>query len=154
MSQGDYRLLLRQTLERLERSAAWLRRSEGICQNIDVAGELRDEEHDALEVLASRFARASDMLIQRAFRGIDRAELEDSGSVLDVLAKAEKRGLIESLDQFRLIREVRNEIAHEYLLEDLGELFQKVKDYTPLLLAAIESTQAYCKHNLIGAGHA
>ena len=64
------------------------------------------EEHDALEVLASRFARASDLLVQRAFRGIDRAELEDPGSVLDVLARAEKRGLIESVERFRLIREV------------------------------------------------
>ena len=62
--------------------------------------------------------------------------------MLDVLARAEKRGLIESVDRFRLIREVRNEIAHEYLLDDLGELFERVKEYTPELLKAIEVTHA------------
>ena len=97
MTERDYGLLLLQTLQRLERAATWLKRSAAICEDIDLTGDIGLEEHDALEALASRFARASDMLVQRAFRGIDRAELEDPGSVLDVLAKAEKRGLIESV---------------------------------------------------------
>ena len=53
--------------------------------------------------------------------------------------------MIESVEQFRLIREVRNEVAHEYLLQDLGELFQSVKDYTPTLLRSIDKVRAYCE---------
>jgi uncharacterized protein YutE (UPF0331/DUF86 family) len=141
----DYRVLLRDTLGRLDEAVRWLRRSEAICKEIDVTAELKEEEYDALEAFASRFARVSDMVVQRAFRGIDRAELDEPGSVLDVLARAEKRGLIESVEQFRLIREVRNEVAHEYLLQDLGELFQSVKDYTPMLLRSIDKVRAYCE---------
>ena len=145
MREHDYRVLLRDTLGRLDEAVRWLRRSEAICKEIDVTGERKEEEHDALEAFSSRFARVSDMVVQRAFRGIDRAELEEPGSVLDVLARAEKRGLIESVEQFRLIREVRNEVAHEYLLQDLGELFQSVKDYTPMLLRSIDKVRAYCE---------
>ena len=81
MTERDYRLLLRQTLDGLEKTAVWLRRSQALCAPIDVRGEPDEEECDALEALASRYARASDMLVQRAFRGIDRVELEDPGSV-------------------------------------------------------------------------
>ena len=56
-----------------------------------------------------------------------------------------KRGLIESVEQFRLIREVRNEIAHEYVLQELGELFQSVKQYTPILLGTVGKIRAYCE---------
>ena len=49
------------------------------------------------------------------------------------------------MEQFRLIREVRNEIAHEYLLQELGELFQSVKKYTPILLCTVEKIRAYCE---------
>ena len=121
MTERDYRRLLSDTLGRLGEAVRWLRRSEAICREIDVTQQPNEEECDALEAFAGRFARVSDMLVQRAFRGIDRAELEEPRSVLDVLARAEKRGLIESLEQFRLIREVRNEIAHEYLLDELLE---------------------------------
>ena len=153
MRQRDYRVLLSDTLDRLGEAVRWLKRSESICSGIDVAGELKEEEYDALEAFASRFARVSDMVVQRTFRGIDRVELEEPGSVLDVLARAEKKGLIESVEQFRLIREVRNEIAHEYLLEELGELYQSVKQYTPKLLCSVEKIRAYCeKYRAAGEG--
>lgn len=145
MTQSDYRLLLRETLVRLGEAVKWLRRSHQICREIDTQGNLVEEEYDALETLTSRFARVSDMLLQRAFRSIDRAELEEPGSLLDVLARAEKRGLIESVEQFRLVREVRNEVAHEYALEELRELFQSVMELTPVLFAVAERTEAYCR---------
>ena len=85
------------------------------------------------------------MILQKAFRGIDRVELESGGTLLDVLARAEKRGLIESLEQFRLLRELRNEIAHEYALADLVELFRSVKEQAPALFEIVDRIRAYCE---------
>ena len=145
MTERDYRLLLREMLGALADADRWLRRSDRLCRAINVEGELSEEDYDALETLTSRFARLSDMILQKAFRGIDRVELESGGTLLDVLARAEKRGLIESLEQFRLLRELRNEIAHEYALADLVELFRSVKEQAPALFEIVDRIRAYCE---------
>ena len=145
MTERDYQILLREMLQALADADRWLRRSDRLCRAIGVEGDLSEEEYDALETLTSRFARLSDMILQKAFRGIDRVELESGGTLLDVLARAEKRGLIESVDQFRLLRELRNEIAHEYALEDLTELFRSVKEQAPALFQIVDRIRAYCE---------
>jgi hypothetical protein len=91
-----------------------------------------------LEALTARFARLADLLVQKLFRAQDALLLEDEGSLLDRLNRAEKRGQIASAEQWREIRELRNQIAHEYVLEDLRELFEAVFRRAPLLLDAVE----------------
>jgi len=94
-----------------------------------------------LEALTARFARLADLLVQKLFRAQDALLLEDEGSLLDRLNRAEKRGQIESAEQWREIRELRNQIAHEYVLEDLRELFEAVFRHAPLLLDAVEQAR-------------
>ena len=93
MNQNDLIDLLKETLSRMDDAAKWLERSRGICQKIGIKESYEDGEYDAFETLTSRFARASDMLLQKVFRAIDRVELEEGGTLLDVLNRAEKRGL-------------------------------------------------------------
>ena len=69
--------------------------------------------------MTSRFARLSDIIIQKLLRGLDRYELEPSGSTIDVINRAERRGLIDSAGCWRDLRELRNEIAHEYVADGL-----------------------------------
>lgn len=145
MTQQDYISLLEESLIRLDDAARWLQRSYRLCREIDVRDQPSEEEYDALETLTSRFARVSDMILQKVFRGIDKLEFEEGGTLLDALNRAEKRGLIESVDQFRLIRELRNEIAHEYSLDELRELFRSVLEHTPILFAMIDNIGAYCR---------
>lgn len=40
--------------------------------------------------------------------------------------------------------ELRNEIAHEYRLEDLKELFSAVLEHSEKLMAIIAKTRQYC----------
>ena len=143
MTQRDYVALLQEALVRLEEAERWLRRSYRLCREIDVQETLDEEAYDALETLTSRFARVSDMLLQKIFRSIDQLELEAGGTLLDALHRAEKRGLIDSVDQFRLIRELRNEIAHEYSLDELHELFKSVLEQTPVLFTMIDRVKSY-----------
>lgn len=82
---------------------------------------LRALEHDAIEMLASRFSRTTDFLVNKVLRAIDRYELEPEGSLIDVINRAEKRGLVESARVLREMKELRNEIVHEYLPAGLAE---------------------------------
>lgn len=92
---------------------------------------------ERLEALAARFARLSDILIQKVFRAIDAIELVDEGTLLDRLARMEKRQLISNMEAWRTIRELRNQIAHDYVLKDLHDLYRQVYQHTPLLIETL-----------------
>ena len=107
--------------------------------------ELRIEEEEILEAMTSRFARLADLMIQKLARGLDAIELSDEGSLLDRLSRMEKRGLISQMQDWVTIREIRNEIAHEYILKDLRNLQLEVFNHTPPLMECLTSIQAYAQ---------
>ena len=148
MTQAEHALVLAETLRQLDESAPWLRRSIKRCQKVAADSDLSAADFDAFEALTSRFARLSDMILQKLFRGLDRLELEDSGTLLDALNRAEKRGLIDSSHAFREIRELRNGIAHEYSQEDLRGLFTSVLQHAPALLEIIRRAHDYSRRYL------
>lgn len=92
---------------------------------------------ERLEALAARFARLSDILMQKVFRAIDAIELVDEGTLLDRLARMEKRQIITSKETWRSIRELRNQIAHDYVLKDLHNLYRQVYEHTPVLIETL-----------------
>ena len=101
--------------------------------------------------MTSRFARVSDILLQKFFRALDVVELAEGGTLLDVLLRAEKRGLVESADQFLEIRELRNEISREYAAEDLAALFEAVLHKSPELIAAVERSMHYADERYLSS---
>src|SRR4051812_32579430 len=135
---------LQDDLDRLQKAANLLSNSYRKSKAIGVRKEYSDLELEVLDAFTSRFARVSDILIQKVFKAIDFIELEESSSILDVLHKAEKRALIESAQIFRDIRELRNEFAHEYALRDYNEFLNNILEATPKLLDSIEKTVLYC----------
>jgi len=148
-SHQDYEQLLRESLETLSESLRWLKRSCSICVEIGIKEEYLEEEFDAFETFTSRFARTVDIILQKVLRSIDRVELEDQGTLLDVLNRAHKRGLIDSVDEIRLIRELRNDIVHEYTSGKLADLFADVMSNVPKLLDVAERIDRYCREKLI-----
>jgi hypothetical protein len=131
------------TRSELQEALGWLRRSHDRCRPLGGKEDWSEEDFDAFEALTSRFARVSDMLLQKYFRALDLVELSEGGTLLDVLLRAEKRGIIRSADDFLLIRELRNEISHEYANEGLKALFESVLIRCPDLVQAVESSLAY-----------
>jgi len=119
------------------------------CRTIDMQDGLTAQQLIAFEALTARFARLSDLLIQKAFRMIDQLELEETGSILDRLNRAEKRRLIDDADQMRSIRFLRNRIAHEYVSDALHHIFTQVLHLAPVLKETADRTTAYlAKHTL------
>jgi hypothetical protein len=132
-------------LKGLSDAEKWLRRSYLKCQQIGIKENYTDEEFDDFENLTSRFGRTIDFLINKVYRCIDQIELENSGTVIDVVNRAHKRGLLDSAVEIRKIKEIRNEIVHEYTSKELKKIFEDVFLQAPLVFELIERAQVYCK---------
>ncbi len=146
--------LLREELKLLDDASAILSYSYENCKKIGIKEEYTIEDLDQFEAFTSRFARLSDILIQKIFRLIDQIELEEAGTIRDRINRAEKRGIIESADTFVQIRIVRNDIAHEYHTEALKDIYKKVIELSPHLLDSVKEIKEFCKkyHSLTTNG--
>jgi hypothetical protein len=140
--------LLKKYLVSGQKAARWLERSQNFCQSLPLAHPLPDEVFDQFENLTSRFARLLDIVLQKLFRLFDKALLESSGSLIDVIHRAEKRGLCEA-KQMRSIRELGNSIAHEYVEEDLVSLFVEVQGKTSEILSIFRRTESFVLDKII-----
>lgn len=139
------RLLLARELQLLMDARDVLVYSFNKCSAIGIRDVYEPEQLESFESFTGRFARLSDILIQKVFRLVDELDLDSQGTVRDRINRAEKKELIASADVFIEIRVVRNDIAHEYLPEAIREIFGKVLSLTPHLLDGVERTVMYCK---------
>lgn len=137
-------LLLKNELQLLKDAREVLLYSYNKCNAIGIKGAYEPEELESFESFTGRFARLSDILIQKIFRLVDELDLDSQGTIRDRINRAEKKGLIASSDVFIEIRIIRNDIAHEYLPEAIRDIFEKVLMLTPDLLEGVERTIVYC----------
>ncbi len=137
--------LLKSELELMDKATEYLRYSYKRCQAIEKSEDYTDEELEHFESLTGRFARLSDLLIQKIFRLIDQLDLEDLGTVRDRINRAEKKELISSSEEFVDIRELRNNIAHQYDPTAIISVFIDVQHYCPLLFNSVERVHQYCE---------
>lgn len=142
------KLLLEKELRILADATDVLQYSFDKCSRIGIKSSYLPEELESFESLTGRFARLSDILIQKLFRLVDQLDLESQGTVRDRINRAEKKDLIDSAEVFVEIRMVRNDIAHEYLPEAIHEIFGKVLELTPALLEGVGRTRNYCERYL------
>jgi hypothetical protein len=138
-------LLLHEELDLMDKAANIMDYSFQKCKEIGIKEEYSYDELDRFESLTSRFARLSDILIQKLFRVIDQLELESEGTVRDRINRAEKKEIIKSANNFVTIRVLRNQIAHEYIPEEIRGMFKKVLKYVPDLLDSVKRVKNYCK---------
>jgi len=137
---------LNELLRQLDQSMEWLEHSYQRCSTIEhnKTGSYTINDFDKFETLTSRFARTADILIQKIYRSIDLYEMESSGTLIDVVNRAHKRGIIDSPEDIRNIKDIRNDIAHEYMHDQLIELFEEVVKLTPLLMKYVDTAKRYC----------
>jgi len=140
--------ILRENLNTLNLSANWVKHSYEQTAAIDQKAEYETEEFDKLENLTSRYARTTDMLVNKVLRSIDTVELEDIGTIIDIMNRAEKRGIVSSAELLHTIKDLRNNIVHEYKIAEITRFFADVKKYTPLLLDIIKKVNEYCARYL------
>jgi hypothetical protein len=107
----------------LAKQIFWLERSYLKSINIDLKSSLKDDEFDILETLSSRYARTIDFLVRKYWRALDEVEFETQGTLIDVVNRAEKRNFFTNIEEFREMKDIRNDIVHEYINDELNYMF-------------------------------
>ena len=69
---------------------------------------------EKLDAFRLRFATLQDYLGNKLFRNLLRAEDEEGLNMADTLSRMEKRGILDSVELWRKMREVRNTFPHHY----------------------------------------
>jgi hypothetical protein len=127
----------------LQKQLSWIQISFDECSKIGIKKEYSIEEFGKFETLCSRYSRGIDFLIRKIFRTLDEYEFENQGTLIDVVNNAHKRGLFEDIEKLRIMKDVRNTIAHEYIEDDLVEVFDEVLQYCETLIIIIKNTLNY-----------
>jgi len=109
--------------------------------------KMNDSELEAWDSFASRFARTSDIFLSKYIKDF---LLQDDpaydGGFVDQLNRACKLGLIENVETWMEIREMRNATVHEYSDQDLEKIFEKFRKFSPLLLALPQKLKYETEH--------
>lgn len=137
--------ILEKELDSLNKSMTLITDSYTKCRQIGIKTNYSIQELEVFEALTARFARLSDLLIQKVFRLIDTLELVNEGTLVDRINRAEKREIVASAKQFTELRLLRNSIVHEYEPDEYVAIFQNVLKFAPLLFASVDKTTNYCR---------
>ena len=103
------------------------------------------EQHEILAAFRIRFSEFQEHLgkTMRAIALEEEIEVDRFGSVL---AFMEKLGIIETVERWKLIRELRNAVNHEYEedAERLTQFFEEMLKVTPELLMSYQRLLNFC----------
>jgi uncharacterized protein YutE (UPF0331/DUF86 family) len=135
---------IKEDIESINKAVSVLNYSLKKCTKISIKVSYTIEELDAFENLTSRFARTSDIYTQKIMKGIILILREDARTFLDRANLFEKLNITDA-EELKLIRDLRNEISHEYRLSDVSEIFESVLEYSVKLLRIIEKTIVFAQ---------
>jgi hypothetical protein len=128
--------LLKQALPSFERSLVK-------CRDLDFTPPISFETEESLDALSSKFSRVSDIFTQKVLKTLIFVLREDAPTFLDRMNLCEKLGIIPSAEEIIAIRDLRNIIAHEYLSENLVEVYTEIIQLSDNLLKAILQTEKF-----------
>jgi len=113
------------------------------CRDLDFSSPISFEIEESLDALSSKFSRLSDIYTQKILKTIVFLLREDAPTFLDRVNLCEKLEIIPSADEIIAIRDLRNTIAHEYLNENLIEIYMEIIRLSDNLLTAILETEKF-----------
>ena len=132
-----------------QKSLKWYEKSFKKCKKIDIANksldDLRESEVESLETLAGRYGRTVDILINRILLNLDLIEGEETGRKLDVVIRAEKRGFVKDYSILLELKDLRNELAHEYIDEEIRNRFLEIIEKGDVIMKISEEIEKYIK---------
>jgi uncharacterized protein with HEPN domain len=132
----------------LHKSVVALDYSYDKCSAIGEKEEFDLDQQESFEALTSRFARTSDILTQKVFKTLFILLQENIKTIIDAANLLEKLAVLESADDLLNVRELRNQIAHEYVESDVKGLFLDVLRYVPEIKKIINNVTGYYHKHL------
>ncbi len=139
------RELLDENIRLLKKQLSWLEISYNECKKIGIKNEYTIDEFGKFETLSSRYSRSIDFLIRKFLRTLDAYEFETQGTLVDVVNRAHKRELFADINEVRIMKDIRNNIVHEYIEEELIHIFDDLLIYTPKLMEFMNNSLKYTK---------
>ena len=124
----------------LKKSISWLEKSYKRCQKIDIN---KEEDIEKIETFANRYARSVDILLNKFLRSLDLVEAEEITRRLDILIRAERRGFVENYEILLEMKNLRNELAHEYIEELFLEKIVVIEEYSKKLFDIFKKIEKY-----------
>jgi hypothetical protein len=106
---------------------------------------IREEEKETLEAMTARYSRALDFFLQKLLRTIDQVELSDEGSLLDRVNRFKKREVLQDEVDWADLKNLRNQIAHEYIIDKADKVVRDALQWEPILIQAFNNAKTYCK---------
>lgn len=141
--QADLKNLLLNELDLLLQSTKVLNISLTRCNIIGLQNNYNDDQLIEFESLTSRFARTADILTQKVLKTLFMYMQEDVKFFIDRCNLSEKLGFVDSSKELYNIRKLRNDIAHEYTITDITELFDDVLAASQILTNTIQKVDGY-----------
>jgi hypothetical protein len=135
--------LLQAEWQLLVASVTSLKHSVEKCNSIGIKSEYSFEEQESFDSLTSKFNRTSDIFTQKIIRTTWMLLHEPFVPFIDLMNSGEKLGIISNANQMIYIRDMRNQIAHEYIPEALFELVPEVIELVGNLMTNIESCEKF-----------
>lgn len=149
MKREELLRLFCENLNIYRKNLKWFEKSLKKCKKIDIAkkslDDLRESKVESLETLAGRFGRTVDILINRILLNLDLIEGEDTGRKLDIVIRAEKRGFVKDYNVLLELKDLRNELAHEYVDKEIRNKFIEIIERGNVLLEISEEIEKYIK---------
>jgi len=139
--QDEKKLILLENLKTLEQSAEQLRYSLERCKTL--VEPFSPENLESIEALSARFARTADILTQKVVRSLLLYLREEMDTFIDMTNRMEKMRLTDNAQSILEIRDLRNEIVHDYSNRDSRELKDACAKLAPVLLGIIYQTKKY-----------
>jgi len=141
MTLEERKRLLCESWKQFKQNLKLLKTSIERIKNLDKLDEIQRGE--AIEAFLSRYSRTVDLLINKVLRGLDILEMEDTSKKLDIVIRAEKRGFIKDFNVLIEMKDLRNELAHEYVQKRIEEALQ----YSLEIFIIAEKIENYLKEN-------
>jgi len=116
------------------------------CQSIGVKEFYTFEELESFDSLTSKFSRTSDLFTQKVLRTSWLLLHEAFLPFIDFVNIAEKIGLIANADNLLIIRDIRNQIAHEYIPDIIFDMIPEIIDMTYKLKINVEICKQFLEN--------
>jgi hypothetical protein len=146
MIEEKYILELKKDLDDLILYVESLNKSFLKCRQIGIKEKYTFEEQESFDSLSSKFARTSDIYSQKILKTIFFLLRENPKAFVDKANLAEKLGIIPSADDLISIRDLRNEIVHEYLLTKLTGIYKEIFSNYDNLVLAVNKTKEFVEN--------
>jgi hypothetical protein len=136
--------LLEEAEAKMARAAALYLHSAAKLRPFDPMRPYSPDELEPYDALVTRFERAIEVFL-KFFRTVEAFETAGAGStVRDCLGLMCKLGLIDQVDQWMEMREVRNRIAHDYLSDKVQGIYGLlIESYRPIVAEAVMVARRY-----------